>query len=343
MAGSPGHWPEWDYVVAESTAAQRLLIGSLLAGKSLPLEDLAVSVPGTVSLAAAESTVFAASAADTGEMLTFHLTGDGLSLQSRTPSGGVEPCHLVVDPTGRYLLTTNYGSSSLVVRPISDGHLGEITDVVEISGSGPVLERQQSSHFHQALFAPSGDVALVCDLGADALHGFRWDPAAGKLAHSPLWSASSPPGSGPRHGVFHPQGVLVADELSSTVSWYATSDQGQLTWVRSTPSTFGGSGNNYPSDIVLSPDGRFAYVGNRGFDTIGIVSVSSTSMMLIAEVPAAGKWPQHLMLSGNELFCAVRDSNAVNIFDVDSDSGGLRLTSKRIPVAGPTWILEVAA
>lgn len=299
-------------------------------------------VPEAVSLAMCGNALFAADT-DHGEVRTYRLTPDGLTLQSRVPSGGVEPCHVVVDPTGNYLLTTNYHSSTLVVRRIVDGDLGEITDVKAIPGSGPVADRQQSSHFHQAVFDPAGEVVVVCDLGADSLHGFRLDTASGTLEHA--WSASAPAGSGPRHAVFRTGfdygGLLVADELSSTVSWYRRTDDGQLAWVRSAPSSFGGIGDNYPSEIVLSADARFAYVGNRGFDTIGVLSVTGTDLTLIGEVASGGMWPQHLMLRGAELFCAVRDSDAVNVFAVDLASGELQLTSGFV-VRRPTWILEVA-
>lgn len=330
---------------AEPAASPRLFVASEQPGSILTLthqqpgQASCAQIPGALALAAFEDTLFATSTANGGEVVTFRMTTDGLDLLSRISSGGGEPCHLAVDPSGSFLLTTNYSSSTLMVRRLVDGLPGEITDLVSIPGSGPVAERQESSHFHQAVRRPTENVWVVCDLGADELHGFELDPASGAMRRLPLWSAPAPAGAGPRHAAFHPEGLLVSDELSSTVSWYAN-DDGQLTWIRSIPSTLGTTEGNYPSEIVLSEDGRFAYIANRGRDTIGMVSVSAGELTLTGEVPAGGRWPRHLLLRGDRLYCALQDSDAVTTFSVDCETGALAQLPGSIPVPRPTWLIE---
>ncbi len=331
---------------AQSAASPRLLVASEQPGSILALTDQqagqasSAQIPGVLALAAFKDTLFATSTANGGEVVTFRMTDDGLDLLSRISSGGVEPCHLAVDPRGSFLLITNYSSSTLMVRRLVDGVPGEITDLVEIPGAGPVAGRQESSHFHQAVRHPAENVWVVCDLGADELHGFRLDPTSGVMLRLPLWSARTTPGAGPRHAAFHLAGLLVSDELSSTVSWYAGADDGQLTWIRSIPSTLGTPEGNYPSEIVLSEDGRFAYIANRGRDTIGIVLVSNDELTLTGEVPAGGRWPRHLLLRGDRLYCALQDSDAVTTFSVDCQSGALVQLPGSIPVPRPTWLIE---
>ena len=109
----------------------------------------------------------------------------------------------------------------------------------------------------------------------------------GRLTPAPVAVSLAPAGTGPRHLAFRPRGgVLSVDELSSTLSWYDFDpDSGALTWCGSVPTTdeVGGS-PNYPSEVVLGPDGRFGYVANRGRNTIaafdltarGVARVGST-------------------------------------------------------------------
>lgn len=95
------------------------------------------------------------------------LTGDLVEL-NRVPSGGTWPCHLALDPTERFILTSNYGTGTLAVfSRRADGGLGEMTDVVRFDGTGPSATRQQSSHVHQAVFDPVTGKVLILDLGGD--------------------------------------------------------------------------------------------------------------------------------------------------------------------------------
>lgn len=72
-------------------------------------------------------------------------------------------------------------------------------DIVQLSGSGPNIERQQSSHAHQAILHPERQELLVPDLGADKVWRFSKNEA-GK------WEICGyvqyQPGSGPRHVTF---------------------------------------------------------------------------------------------------------------------------------------------
>ena len=59
-----------------------------------------------------------------------------LSLLNSRPSGGVEPAHLELDPTGRFLLVANYRSGSVAVFGLeADGSIGPMTDHIQHEGS----------------------------------------------------------------------------------------------------------------------------------------------------------------------------------------------------------------
>ena len=58
---------------------------------------------------------------------------------NRQSCGGKNPVHLSIDPTGRWIITANYGAGSVGVVPIEkDGTLGSRADLVTLQGEpGP--------------------------------------------------------------------------------------------------------------------------------------------------------------------------------------------------------------
>ena len=85
-------------------------------------------------------------------------------------SNGRGPCHVSVDHTGRYVLTSNYQSGSVAMLPIQyDGSLGEVTGFVQHEGSSVNLARQEGPHAHSIVVDPSNRYALVPDLGLDKI------------------------------------------------------------------------------------------------------------------------------------------------------------------------------
>ena len=73
--------------------------------------------------------------------------------------------------------------------------------MLQLNGSGPNTARQESSHPHQVVAVPGRNEILVPDLGADRTWRLAYDGQQGVL--SLQGSVTYPPGSGPRHAVFH--------------------------------------------------------------------------------------------------------------------------------------------
>ncbi len=92
------------------------------------------------------------------------LRSSDLSIHSRTPTNGSDPCDLLV--YGQVLLAANYTSGNVAVVPFDAGRLEPAVQLAAHPGSGPVPQRQESSHAHQT--KPTGwNTVLVADLGAD--------------------------------------------------------------------------------------------------------------------------------------------------------------------------------
>lgn len=254
---------------------------------------------------------YAVSELDEGQVSAFTLDGD---LINSLPTGGAAPCHLTL--TSDRLLAANYGSGSVAVfalRP--DGGLDRRTDLAEHAGGSVNPDRQAGPHAHQVTVRDH--MVHIADLGMDALVHYRLTPQ-GTLDHVRTTTVQ-PLGSGPRHLVFHPTGrVFVTNELTSTVSTYTSGFE--LLDVQ--PSFLVQPvGDNFPSELVLSPDGSRLYVGNRGNDTITTFSVEDAGLLPIDEVSTGGTWPRHFALLDNALCVANQYSGTVTLLDLDPSTG----------------------
>ena len=168
--------------------------------------------------------------------------------------------YLSLDRSGRFLLSASY----------FDGDV----DVYRLDAEGIPTDRVHHHHegrdkAHAILTTPDnrfGYVPYVKD--QNALYQYRFDARTGKLTPLSPARAELPDGIGPRHVAYHPSKPFVyfSNEQHLGVTSYRIGSDGGLTLVgvchagdlRSQPSVFS-------SDIAVTPDGRFVFVGVRGF------------------------------------------------------------------------------
>ncbi|MEZ7155078.1 lactonase family protein [Streptomyces sp. MAD19A] len=259
-----------------------------------------------------------------------------------SPTGGSSPCHLSVHPGGRFLLSADYGSGTVAVHRIeASGALGERTDLVTHSEPAPG-PGQQGPHAHQFVTAPDGGHVLAVDLGTDTVYTYRLDEEAGTLTE--VSRATARAGAGPRHLTFHPGGryAYLAGELDDTVTVCAYEPgPGRLTIGDPQPTgSDPEAGTNYPAQLVVTGDGRYAFLANRGHDSLARYAVEDDGarLRLLGTVPVGGDFPRHVALSpdGGLLFTANQKSGDVSVFRVDADSGELRPAGE--PFASPVAV-----
>src|SRR5690606_31754663 len=142
-----------------------------------------------------------------------------LTLLNTVPSGGAGPTCVSVHPAGRHLLVANYFGGSVAVLPIDgEGRLGEASDVKQDEGPiGPTraasappgsfaISGHDRTHAHMIAADPSGKYVLHVDLGLDLIYVWTFDVETGRLTPAAQPRVALPPGDGPRHFAFHPQG-----------------------------------------------------------------------------------------------------------------------------------------
>jgi 6-phosphogluconolactonase len=279
-----------------------------------------------------------------GRVSAFSLAEDGsLGLINDQPTSGADPCHLEIDPSGRFLLSANYSSGSIAVHPIAaDGSLGEATQFLQREGTGPNEKRQEGPHGHQVTFDPAGQFVFDVDLGSDTVYSSRLSEN-GQLEAVSLLEIH--PGAGPRHVVFHPASgaAYVINELDSTLT-VCSYAEGELTAVQ-TVSTRpeGAEGDNFPAEVLISADGRFVYGSNRGDNTIAVFGTGAEGLEaeLIQTIGSGGTWPRHLAFSkdGTQLYAANESSDTVALFTIDQSSGALTATGTPLTWPKPIFVL----
>jgi 6-phosphogluconolactonase len=320
---------------------------------------LAVNATGTLLYSANETDRAGQDKVGTVSAFAVNRADGKLTPLNTVRSGGAGPTHISIHPSGQFVLVANYFGGTVAVLPIlDDGRLGDATDVKTDSGTvGPTkaanaptgsfaISGHDRTHAHMVLADPSGRFVLHADLGLDKVFVWRFDAKNGTLTANDQPAVSLPPGDGPRHLHFHPNGrwlYSVQEEGSTVVRFDYDADSGRLT-PRQTISTLpaGFAGSNFCSEIQVSADGKFVYAGNRLHDSIGILSVGSTGeLRYVGEEWTRGNYPRSFAFdpAGEFLYCCNQRSDNVTTFRVDRKTGGLSFTGNYTPVGNPSCIV----
>jgi 6-phosphogluconolactonase len=275
-----------------------------------------------------------------------HDTG-ALTFLNMKASHGTDPCHLIVDATGRNVLIANFASGSICVLPIgSDGSLGDAADVVQHQGSSIDPKRQSGPHAHAVEIDKENRFVFVPDLGLDKVMIYALDASTGKLAPNPHqpWIATAP-GAGPRQLVFHPTGLFafLINELNSTMTAFRYDpDLGSLTELQTLstlPKDF--SGYSTCAEVQVAPSGKFLYGSNRGHDSIVIYSIDENGYLsLVGHERTRGRIPRNFEVSrdGTLLAAANQDTNNIVLFRIDQHTGRLSATGEVADVGTPVCV-----
>ena len=282
-----------------------------------------------------------------------------LKLLNTVRSGGAGPTYVSLHPSGRFLLVANYFGGSVAVLPIlADGRLGEASDVKNDAGKiGPTkathappgsfaFSGHDRTHAHMIEADRSGRFVLHIDLGLDQIFVWKFDAQKGVLTPNDPPAISLPPGDGPRHFHFHPNGrwfYSIQEEGSTVVLFDYDPATGRLT-ARQTISTLppGFAGSNFCSEILVSADGRFVYAGNRLHDSIGIFSVGKNGeLTYLGEEWTRGNYPRSFNFdpTGQFLYCCNQRGDNLAVFRVDKQTGGLKFTGHYAAVGNPSIIV----
>lgn len=298
--------------------------------------------------------------ADDEEVAAWRIAGHAGRLEplGRQSSRGKVSCYLETDPGGRTVLVANYGTGSVAALPArADGTLGPAEAFFRHEGKSVKPDRQEGPHAHAIICSPPRGVAggraesgfaYAADLGTDQIRGYRLDADRATLAPLDPPFTPTPPGAGPRHLRFHPDGrtLYCLNELDNTIGAYAfDAETGRLA-ERQMLSTLpdGFTGSTKSADLRLTPNGRFLYATNRGHDSIAIFRVATDGLLQTVDiVPSRGKGPQNLAITpdGGLLLCANMPGDNLAVFRIDAETGKLTAVGEPVAVTAPACIVIV--
>jgi 6-phosphogluconolactonase len=321
---------------------------------ALTTAELAAEVgsPGFLALHPRGGVLYAAAEGAAGPgVVAYRLGSDGLlGLLSSAATGDGGAAHLAVHPSGRFLLTAQYGGGSTALFPLdADGRPGEATVHEHQGGSGVVKGRQEAPHPHWCGFSPDGRFALVPDLGMDGIVIYAVDAGAPSITRHGF--AASVPGGGPRHLRFSVDGkhIYLLNELSLSVTVFAwNAEAGTAEQLGTTPAlseeTKAGEATNSAAEILVHPGGPFVYSSNRGHDSVTVYRAGDAGRTLeVVQVqPIRGAVPRNIALdpAARWLLAAGADSNTVSVHAIDQATGKLTYRTRGvINVPAPICIL----
>lgn len=264
------------------------------------------------------------------------------------PDGG--GAHIAVHPSGKFLLTAQYGGGSTALFSLDDAGVLKRPRISEHQGGSKVVGRRQDSpHPHWCGFSPDHRYALVPDLGLDQVVVYKIDLDGPSIQQ--VGVGQSVAGGGPRHMRFSVDGrfIYLLNELSlsvTTFAWDAAKGTAKKlsTTAALTEEVKAGESFNSAAEILTHSNGRFVYSSNRGHDSVTVYhSDRSTGKLKVVQVqPIRGAFPRNINLdpTATWLLAAGADSNTISAHRIDPETG--RLTYQRgavINVPSPICIL----
>lgn len=270
-----------------------------------------------------------------------------LSMRNCLPVMGAAPCHVDCDRSGKHVFTANYNGGNLSSFEVDqDGSLKIMDQQIAHhmnEGNRPhgINElRQEKPHVHST--SVFNGYLWVTDLGLDEISVYKLDETGnivGGMEDGQIkayYRVMLPPGSGPRSLVFGKEGtVYVSCELSDEIGilhW----EEGEVK-LKGTVSCTPMDGNgdegeqgkqkeNFPGGIIISGDGKYLYVGNRGRDIIAVFRVGNSGFLEgIQWISSGGNDPRGLQMSpsGRWMIAANQNSDNIVVFQRNEETGML--------------------
>ncbi|KAJ6444594.1 3-carboxymuconate cyclase [Purpureocillium lavendulum] len=297
------------------------------------------------------------------------VTGGGNLASLRTKAdGSLEALNLVKCAVGPVsialygkdnhgLAVAHYGGSAFSTWDATDpAHLVNIqTETFKMTKPPADPPRQPAPRPHETYLDPTNKFIVVPDLGTDELRLYAIGGDGASLTTTKLDSVAAPAGSGPRHVAFVKRAgrtfMYLVTELSSQIVGYEVTYpaagkiafkqlwvMGAHGWDKPTPK------QAYASEIVISPDSRFAIVSSRNENSFKIPNFDPTNstqlqsdplinfriddgggLTAIQEVAAGGSYPRQFSINkaGTLLGVGLQLDNRVALVKRDPASGKL--------------------
>ncbi|MGC9953557.1 MAG: lactonase family protein [Rhizomicrobium sp.] len=283
---------------------------------------------------------------DEGRVGVYRARGADWTRVDDVATMGSGPCYVTLDKAERCMVVANYNSGSIAFYRLDPASGLPLEPVVrQDSGHGPNVDRQAGPHAHWAGFSPDQRFLYSIDLGTDQVLAYAFDARQSEIGEAVV-GFRAPPGTGPRHMVFHPRLPLVylASELANSLTALHRLSDGRLQPVQALstlPADF--KGHNQAAHIAINRAGTRLYVSNRGHNSIAVFTLGRAGRAkLVQHVPTLGDWPRFFLFieEHRRLIVANERSGELVVFRVAPD-GSLQATQTRLRVPEAVYVGRV--
>lgn len=286
-----------------------------------------------------------------GGLSIFRTESDGrLTFLDRFPTRGQAPCHIFVDPQGRFLLVSNYRDGRFVRFSLDQNGLpyGE-PEVFQSEGKGCHEKRQSGPHAHFSTVDPLTDNIMMVDLGTDTVYVRKYDEHLKTFSNDNRLDLKVDAGSGSRHLVLSPDAgaCYVVGELKATISVFRRNDENVFEGPIQSLSTLPPDNKstdistNTGSAIAMHPSGKYVYASNRGSGIVSVFRVEKNRRLIYhASCETRCKIPRFCCLSpdGQCLFVCGQDSASIETYSIDIQTGRLFFIQTVLPIDSPACV-----
>jgi 6-phosphogluconolactonase (cycloisomerase 2 family) len=247
---------------------------------------------------------------------------------------GADPCNLLLHKN--LLISSNYTGGSFTVFDIDESSK-------QLKKSIQYFSYSDKSHIHCAILTPDKKYIFFTDLGADKIHRFTIseNKETPLIDHKIVYEYKNKTQAGPRHMIFSKDGnfFYVICELDDLLSIFNYKD-GEINHIE-TIKAYDGEGKG-SADIHFSNNGNFLYTSHRlKKDGISIFKVDKNKGTVEKiGYQETGIHPRNFGITpnGKYLLCACRDSNIIQIYEIDQDKGFLTNIHKDIVIDKPVCV-----
>lgn len=277
---------------------------------------------------------------DEGRVAGWNWSKGNWTERGSCPSGGALPCYLALHPDNTFLAAANYGDGSvaLIALDRASGRITGLADVVQLAGKGVDPERQDGPHAHCVLFDERGGSVFHVDLGLDRVFHHRLEN--GHLLNMEV-AFEAPPGSGPRHLAFHPDGIyaLLLTELSAELLLLRR--EGRTFRLVDTVGTLPvPHGENLGGHLAVTADGGI-FVTNRGHDSLVAFAITDGRLQQRGWVHTGEASPRHFYLGSADVLIAHEQGKAVSLVPTPAPGSSGVGPQQIASLPGAAFILDI--
>lgn len=250
---------------------------------------------------------------------------------------GLAICDLALDTENNFIFALNFESRSMaMLKYDNEGDLKRtftynFTDPGSYEiGYGPT-DRQDAAYPHGVKIMPDGNHLSVCNMGADKIYIFEIDRENEKLVLCPEKTVTIDGGEGARHMEFSEDGrfAYMNTEMGNTVYVFAVEEDSSLTRLQKLSTLKPGVDNpakGWCSVTIISADGRYLYVGNRGQNNIAAYAIGEDGLLTnIGYFDCFGVSPRGLSFGYNDevIFASCNTSGTISVISRNTKTGEL--------------------